>query len=86
MANSWKPENRIDPTYGDPNYLKVEELLKKHHGINEEFLAELKTYRDEVMKKENDYLAQVRKQHMRKKHQYKHKKARRNSPLTKEKA
>jgi hypothetical protein len=84
MANSWKPENKIDPRLGDPHYKKVDELMKKHGGITEDFLAELKEHRAEMMKKENDYLAQVRKQHLRKKHQYKYKKVR--SKITKEKA
>lgn len=84
MANSWKPENKIDPRLGDPHYKKVDELLKKHGGITEKFLAELKAHRDEVMKSENDYLAQVRKQHKRKHLKLRKRKVR--SKITKEKA
>jgi hypothetical protein len=81
MANKYKPYNKIDPSFGDPYYKMVNDLMAKHGGITTDFLEELRELRSYDMKKEEDYLASVRE----KKRRFK-KKVNSSSSLTKENA
>lgn len=66
MANVHEPENKMDPRFGDKNYKMVNDLLRKHGGVNPEFLAELKQVRDAAAQAEKKKLEEFKKHKRRK--------------------